>query len=201
MEHTNVRVNERIRAREIRVIAEDGAQLGIMQPADALRIARERELDLVEVAPQATPPVCRILNYGKYKYQQARKAHDARKHQRNIVVKEVKFRPKIDEHDYQFKKKNCERFLTEGDKVKATIIYRGREMAHLDFGRHILDRLMNELQPNAVIEAQPKQEGRNLYAILAPKKIKETVHHAKTEKPQGRKEALQPDGERKDQAQ
>lgn len=191
-------MNEKIRVREVRVVDENGAQLGIMNPLDALKIARERELDLVEVAPQATPPVCRILNFGKYKYQLARKQHDARKHQRTIQVKEVKFRPKIDEHDYQFKKKHCERFLNEGDKVKAIIMYRGREMAHTDFGRHVLQRLLLELEELAVIEAQPKQEGRNLFAILSPKKTKEIVHHAKTENTPRRKEALQTDSIGKD---
>ncbi len=193
-------MNERIRVREIRVIDEKGVQLGIMQPADALRLARERELDLVEVAPQATPPVCRILNFGKYKYQLARKEHDARKHQRTIQVKEVKFRPKIDEHDYQFKKKHCERFLGEGDKVKAIIMYRGREMAHTDFGRHVLQRLIEELQEIAVIEALPKQEGRNLFAILSPKKAKEIVHHAKAKDAPGRQETVQGDGVRQNKA-
>jgi len=182
------------------VIDDRGVQLGIMTPPDALRIARERDLDLVEVAPQATPPVCRILNFGKYKYQLTRKMHDARKHQRTIQVKEVKFRPKIDEHDYQFKKKHCERFLNEGDKVKAIIMYRGREMAHTDYGRHVLKRLLEELEEIAVVEASPKQEGRNLFAILGPRKTvtKETGHHAKAENPQRRKEALPSDSHGED---
>lgn len=193
-------MNERIRAREIRVIGANGEQLGIMLPADALRVAREADLDLVEVAPQANPPVCRILNFGKYKYQLDRKMHEARKHQRNIQVKEVKFRPKIDEHDYQFKKKHCERFLADGDKVKTVIMYRGREMAHTDFGRHVLQRLLDELAEIAIIESQPKQEGRNLFAIISPKKTKETVHHAKVKEPQRSKEAVPADGVGKDQA-
>ncbi len=171
-----------------------------MLPADALRVAREADLDLVEVAPQANPPVCRILNFGKYKYQLDRKMHEARKHQRNIQVKEVKFRPKIDEHDYQFKKKHCERFLADGDKVKTVIMYRGREMAHTDFGRHVLQRLLDELAEIAIIESQPKQEGRNLFAIISPKKTKEIAHHAKVKEPQRSKEAVPADGVGKDQA-
>lgn len=196
-------MNERIRAREVRVIADDGAQLGIMTTFDALKLARERELDLVEVAPQATPPVCRILNFGKYKYQQTRKMHEARKHQRNIQVKEVKFRPKIDEHDYAFKKKHCERFLAEGDKVKCVIMYRGREMAHTDFGKHVLDRLLGELEDVAIVEITPKLEGRNMFAIISPKKssTKETVRHAKTEDAPGSKEAVQADVVGQDKAQ
>lgn len=196
-------MNERIRAREVRVIADDGAQLGIMTTFDALKLARERELDLVEVAPQATPPVCRILNFGKYKYQQTRKMHEARKHQRNIQVKEVKFRPKIDEHDYAFKKKHCERFLAEGDKVKCVIMYRGREMAHTDFGKHVLDRLLAELEPIAIIETTPKLEGRNMFAIISPKKssTKETVRHAKTQDAPRSQEAVQADVVGQDKAQ
>ncbi|HEY3174674.1 MAG TPA: translation initiation factor IF-3 [Candidatus Polarisedimenticolia bacterium] len=165
-----VRINDKIRAREIRVIDEKGGQLGIMTPQAALTLAEERGLDLVEVAPQSAPPVCRILDYGKYLYQLNKKQHDARKKQKIIQVKEVKFRPKTEEHDYQFKKKHIERFLAEGDKVKASVMFRGREVAHPDYGRHILERLRQELIEAAVVESHPRMEGRLMYMLLAPKK-------------------------------
>ena len=165
-----VRVNERIRAREIRVIDDEGNQLGIMTPAAAIAIAVERGLDLVEVSPTTVPPVCRILDYGKYLYQQKRKMHDARKRQTRIHVKEVKFRPKTEEHDYQFKRKHIERFLADGDKVKATIMFRGREMAHPEFGRRILDRIREELAESAIVEAEPRIEGRFMSMMLGAKK-------------------------------
>jgi len=167
---TKIRVNERIRAREIRVIDDEGGQLGIMTPTAALALAQEKGLDLVEVSPTAVPPVCRILDYGKYLYQQNKKQHDAKKKQKQIQVKEVKFRPKTEEHDYQFKKKHIVRFLGEGDKVKATIMFRGREMAHPDYGRRILERLKKELLEAAMVEADARMEGRFLFMILAPKK-------------------------------
>jgi len=132
-----VRVNERIRVREIRVIDDTGQQLGIMPPPQALAIAKQKGLDLVEISPTANPPVCRIMDFGKYQYQEQKRAREARRHQKVIEVKEIKFRPKVDEHDYQFKKKHIERFLEEGDKVKATIFFRGREMAHPEIGRRI----------------------------------------------------------------
>ncbi len=141
-----------------------------MTPQDALVIAEERGLDLVEVAPSSVPPVCRILDYGKYLYQQKRKQHDARKKQTRIQVKEVKFRPKTEEHDYQFKKKHIERFLADGDKVKATIMFRGREMAHPEFGRRILDRIREELAETAIVETEPRMEGRFMSMMLGAKK-------------------------------
>ena len=140
-----MRVNERIRVREIRVIDDTGQQLGIMPPPQALAIAKQKGLDLVEISPTAIPPVCRIMDFGKYQYQEQKRAREARKHQKVIEVKEIKFRPKVDEHDYQFKKKHIERFLEDGDKVKATIFFRGREMAHPEIGRRILERLVEEL--------------------------------------------------------
>ena len=139
-----MRVNERIRVREIRVIDDTGQQLGIMAPPQALAIAKQKGLDLVEISPTATPPVCRIMDFGKYQYQEQKRAREARRHQKVIEVKEIKFRPKVDEHDYQFKKKHIERFLEDGDKVKATIFFRGREMAHPEIGRRILERLVDE---------------------------------------------------------
>jgi len=154
----------------VRVIDEDGSQLGIMPPAQALMLAEEKGLDLVEIAATATPPVCRIMNSGKFFYQQAKRDSEARKHQRHIQVKEVKFRPKIDEHDFQFKRRNTERFLLEGNKVKSTVIFRGREMAHNEIGRRILERLASELTEVALIEVAPRQEGMTMVQILAPKK-------------------------------
>ena len=163
-------MNEAIRAKEIRVVDEEGGQVGIMSPEQALAIAVQRELDLVEVAPQATPPVCRIMNYGKFQYQVSKRAHEARKHQKMVVLKEIKFRPKTDEHDYQFKKKNIIRFLTEGNKAKATVVFRGREMTHQEIGRKLMDRLVGELAEFADIERAAKMEGYTLVTIFTPKK-------------------------------
>jgi translation initiation factor IF-3 len=141
-----------------------------MPPAQALTIAEEKGLDLVEIAATAIPPVCRIMNSGKFFYQQAKRESEARKHQKHIQVKEVKFRPKIDEHDFQFKKRNAERFLLDGNKVKSTVIFRGREMAHNEIGRRILTRLATELTEVALIEVPPRQEGMTMVQILGPKK-------------------------------
>lgn len=154
----------------MRVIADSGEQLGIMTPEQALRMAMEAGLDLVEVSPDANPPVCRILDYGKYRYQLNKKAQDAKKRQRIIQVKEVKFRPKTDEHDYEFKRNNMIRFLTKGKKVKATVIFRGRENMHRDIGHKILRRLRQEVEEFGLVESEPRQEGPFLYMILAPKK-------------------------------
>ncbi len=154
----------------MRVIDDDGTQLGIMPPAQALMIAVEKGLDLVEIAASASPPVCRIMDSGKYFYQQAKRESEARRHQRHIQVKEVKFRPKIDEHDFQFKKRNAERFLRGGNKVKCTVIFRGREMAHNEVGRRILERLAADVSDVAQIEVQPRQEGITMTQILSPKK-------------------------------
>jgi translation initiation factor IF-3 len=164
-----VRINERIRVREIRVIDDTGQQLGIMPPPQAVALARSKGLDLVEISPTATPPVCRIMDFGKYQYEQQKRARAAKKHQKVIEVKEIKFRPKVDEHDYQFKKKHIERFLSDGDKVKATIFFRGRENAHPEIGRRILDRLVTELGEVAVTESEPQKEGNQLHTILAPR--------------------------------
>ena len=140
-----------------------------MPPQQALKIAEERGLDLVEVAPTATPPVCRIMDYGKYLYQMSKKLHEAKKHQKNINVKEVKFRPNTDEHDYEFKKNHIVRFLKQGDKVKAAVFFRGREIVHQAIGRALLDRLIEELTEIGAVEARPKMEGPNLIAIFSPK--------------------------------
>jgi translation initiation factor IF-3 len=165
----NIRVNQRIRAREIRVIDDQNEQLGIMTPQAAIKIAEERGLDLVEVASTAQPPVCRIMDYGKYLYQLNKKQHEAKKHQKNITVKEVKFRPNTDEHDYEFKKNHIIRFLQQGDKVKAAVFFRGREIVHQAIGRALLDRLVQELSEIGTIEARAKMEGPNLIAIFTPK--------------------------------
>ena len=164
-----MRTNERIRVREIRVIDDNGQQLGIMPPQQALALARQKGLDLVEISATAVPPVCRIMDFGKYQYQEQKRAREARKHQKVIDVKEIKFRPKVDEHDYQFKKKHIERFLADGDKVKATIFFRGREMAHPEIGQRILERLIDELVDIAVAENSPRQEGNQMHTILSKK--------------------------------
>ena len=140
-----------------------------MPPPQALALARTKGLDLVEISPTAVPPVCRIMDFGKYQYEQQKRARAAKKHQKVIDVKEIKFRPKVDEHDYQFKKKHIERFLEDGDKVKATIFFRGRENAHPEIGRRILERLMMDLDTLAVAESAPQKEGNQLHTILAPR--------------------------------
>jgi len=165
-----VRVNEMIRAKEARVVDEAGEQVGVMPPEQALAIAQQRELDLVEVAPSATPPVCRIMNYGKFQYQQSKRAHEARKHQRHVVLKEVKFRPRTDEHDFEFKKNNIIRFIEQGNKAKATVVFRGREMTHQEIGRKLMERLIEAVRDSVAIEREPKMEGYALVAIFMPKK-------------------------------
>ena len=159
-----------IRAKEIRVVDEEAGQLGIMSPEQALAIAQEKDLDLVEVAPGANPPVCRIMNYGKFQYQKSKRAHEAKKHQKMVVLKEVKFRPKTEEHDFQFKKNHIVRFLADGNKAKATVVFRGREMTHQEIGRKLMDRLVEELKESAELERPPKMEGYALVAIFMPKK-------------------------------
>jgi translation initiation factor IF-3 len=165
-----IRTNDRIRAREVRVIDDEGKQIGILQPFEALKMAREKNLDLVEVSPTAQPPVCRIMDFGKYLYEQEKKERAAKKHQKVITVKEVKFRINVDEHDYEFKKNHVLRFLEDGDKVKATIFFRGREMTHTNLGRQILERLIKDIADKGVVEFRPRMEGNTLHAILAPKK-------------------------------
>ena len=162
------RLNDQITVRECRLINFDGEQLGIYPTSQAQRIADDEGLDLVEIAPNATPPVCRIMDYGKFKYDQAIKAKQARKNQSKIETKEMKFRPKIDVGDYTTKKKHVLRFLDAGNKVKITIMFRGREMAHPEQGLTILERLADDLKDVAVIESQPKMEGRNMHMLIAP---------------------------------
>ena len=163
-------MNERIRAREIRVIDDAGTQLGIMPPMDALKIARQQNLDLVEISPTAAPPVCKIMDYGKYIYQQNKRAHEAKKNQRTIVVKEVKFRPTTDDHHYEFKKNNIVRFLKEGDKVKAVVTFRGREISHSEIGRRLMEKLIVGVGEAGIVEFHPRMEGFALTAVFAPKK-------------------------------
>jgi translation initiation factor IF-3 len=151
-------------------VGPDGSQVGIVSTQEALRQAQELDLDLVEVAPQANPPVARIMDYGKFKYERDIRQKEARKKQARIEVKEIKFRPKIDRHDYATKKGHVVRFLSAGARVKVTIMFRGREMAHTDLGRKILDRLVEDLGDTAVVEAQPKQDGRNMVMVIAPTK-------------------------------
>lgn len=155
---------------EVRLIDETGSQVGVMKTDEALRYAQDRDLDLVEVAPAARPPVCRVLDYSKYKYEQAQKQKAARKHQQQITVREIKFRPKIAEHDYATKKGHVERFLRHKDKVKITIMFRGREVSHPERGVMILDRLAEELSDLAVVEQRPIQDGRNMTMMLGPSK-------------------------------
>ncbi len=164
-----IRVNDRIRIKEVRVISPDGTQLGIMPIEQALQTAYSQNLDLVEVAPEARPPVCRIMDYGKYRYEQSKKAREARKKQTIIELKEIKLRPKTEEHDFKFKARHAERFLKEGNKAKITMMFRGREMIRMDRGKALLDRFVEALKDVAVVEQAPKIEGRNMTLILAPK--------------------------------
>ena len=169
-----IRTNEKIRAREIRVIDENGEQLGIMAPFEALKLARERGLDLVEVSANAVPPVCRIQDYGRYLYEKEKSERAAKKKQKVITVKEVKFSVTVDEHDYQTKKNQAVRFLTDGDKVKASLRFRGRQMAHRELGYNIINRLIMDIGDAGIVEFMPRMEGTILHAILAPAR-KDTV--------------------------
>jgi len=164
------RINDRIRAREVRVIDENGEQLGILAPYEALKIARERGLDLVEVSPNAVPPVCRIQDYGRFLYEKEKSERAARKKQKVITVKEVKFSVTVDEHDYQTKKNQAVRFLNDGDKVKASLRFRGRQMAHRELGYNIINRLIQDVGEAGMVEFMPRMEGPILHAILAPSK-------------------------------
>jgi len=167
-ERDTTRINERIRVPEVRLIDENGEQVGILPTADALERARDRDLDLVEVAPNSKPPVTRILDYSKYKYEQEQKAKAARKHQQQVNVREIKLRPKIAQHDYETKRGHVERFLKQQDKVKVTIMFRGREQSHPERGRMLLDRLLQDVSELGVMEQEPLQEGRNMTMLLAP---------------------------------
>jgi translation initiation factor IF-3 len=165
-----LRVNERIRAREVRVVDEVGNQLGVMTLLDAMKTARDSGLDVVEISPSAVPPVCKLVDYGKFLYEQNKKAHEQRRHQKATHIKEVKFRPSTAEHDYQVRKNQIIRFLGEGCKVKAMIFHRGREMAHQDVGRAKMTRLLKDIAEHAQVEFGPRMEANILLALLAPKK-------------------------------
>ncbi|HET7054728.1 MAG TPA: translation initiation factor IF-3 [Solirubrobacterales bacterium] len=169
-ERDSTRINERIRVPKVRLIGADGEQLGIVEIAEAMRRAQEADLDLVEVAPGSKPPVTRLLDYSKYKYEQEQKQKQARKHQTQVNVREIKLRPKIADHDYETKKGHVERFLRGRNKVKITIMFRGREQAHPERGRDLLQRLFDDLDGLATIESAPLQEGRNMSMMLAPSK-------------------------------
>lgn len=176
------RLNEEINVPEIRLIGEEGEQLGVVSSRQAMHLAEEAGLDLVEIAPLAQPPVCRIMDYGKFKYQEAKKAHEAKLKQKQVQVKEVKLRPGTDENDYQIKLRNMIRFLDEEDKVKVTLRFRGREMAHQEFGMRQLERIKADLEPYGQVEQMPKMEGRQMIMIIAPAKKK----LEKAEKPAGK---------------
>ena len=163
------RINEEIRVREVRLVSDDGEQLGIVPVRDALGIAQEKGLDLVEVAPSAQPPVCRLMDYGKFKFEQNKREKEARKKQKIISVKEVKMRPNIEEHDFQVKAKNARKFLSGGDKVKLTIMFRGREITHPELGEKLSLKFVGELTDISSVEKAPKVEGRNMVTVLIPK--------------------------------
>lgn len=165
----DLRINEEIRVKEVRVLSAENEQLGVMSTADALQLAITKNLDLVEVSPTAKPPVCRIMDYGKHKYEQAKRDKEAKKRQKIVSVKEVKLRPNIEDNDYTTKAKNAIRFLNDGDKVKVTIMFRGREVTHTNLGRVLLDRMAEELKDICTVERPAKVEGKNMIMILAPK--------------------------------
>ncbi|MGA2551825.1 MAG: translation initiation factor IF-3 [Burkholderiaceae bacterium] len=166
------RINGEINSPEVRLVGVNSEPLGIVKLAEALRLSEEQDVDLVEIAPQADPPVCRLMDYGKFKYQEQKKAHEAKLKQKIIQVKEIKFRPGTDEGDYSIKVRNLIRFLEEGDKTKVTLRFRGREMAHQEIGARLLERVRNELEPYGQVEQFPKMEGRQMIMVLAPKKKK-----------------------------
>jgi translation initiation factor IF-3 len=162
-------INDEIRAKEVRLIGADGEQLGIVGFREALQMAQDANLDLVNVAPTAKPPVCRIMDYGKFRYEQQKKEKEARKNQKVVELKEVRFSATIDEHDFQTKLRNCVKFLQDGDKVKLSVRFRGREIAHSDIGRRVLERVATEANAHCIVERVPKLEGRSMIMILAPK--------------------------------
>jgi translation initiation factor IF-3 len=170
------RVNERIRIREVRLIDDEGNQVGIIATRDALEMARQKGLDLVEVAPNAVPPVCRLMDYGKFRYEQSRKERDSRKNQHVVELKEVRIRPKIDDHDLETKGRQAAKFLDHGDKVKLTVLFRGREMAHPDIGKGLLDQLIEQLKAHGTVEQTPRLEGRAMTAIMNPIRAKLSQH-------------------------
>ena len=180
---TELRINDRIRVTEVRLVGPSGETVGIVPTADALRLAQEADLDLVEIAPMARPPVCKLMDYGKFKYENAQKAREARRNQTNVIIKEMKLRPKIDEHDYETKKGHVVRFLRAGDKVKITIMFRGREQHRPELGFRLLQKLSEDVSELGFVESSPKQDGRNMVMVLGPhRKKSEAKAEAKVEK-------------------
>lgn len=167
-----LRVNAQIRAPQIRVIDDDGQMLGVYTVPEALRLAEERGLDLIEIAPNATPPTCKIMDFGKYKYEQKKKAHEARKNQTTIVIKELQLRPRTEQHDLDVKLRHARRFLEEGDKIKINLRFRGRELAHQELGRALLDKVVDALKDIALIETSPKMEGKQMFLMMGPDPVK-----------------------------
>jgi translation initiation factor IF-3 len=186
---TEPRINERIRVPEVRLVGPNGEQVGIVAINDALRLAQEADLDLVEVAPTARPPVAKLMDYGKFKYESALKARESRKHQAQTVIKEIKLRPKIDPHDYGTKKGHVERFLRQGDKVKVTIMFRGREQSRPDLGYRLLQRLAGDVEELGFVESQPKQDGRNMIMVIGPHKRKSDAKADRAARPAPREPA------------
>ncbi|MBX3313466.1 MAG: translation initiation factor IF-3 [Actinobacteria bacterium] len=188
------RINDRIRAREVRLVGPDGEQVGIKPLPEALSFARSLDLDLVEVADKANPPVCRVMDYGKYKYETAQKAKESRRKSTNVVIKEMKYRPKIGGGDFETKTKKVEKFLSEGHKVKVTIMFRGREVAHPELGKKILDRVADEIAHLGRVEVYPKLDGpRNMIMVLAPDKKAQAAHAAELKKAESEAAAQRPD--------
>lgn len=196
----DTRVNERIRAREVRLVGPEGEQLGIKAVPEALAFARSKGLDLVEVAAQANPPVCKVMDWGKHLYEESQRQKESRKKQAQVIVKEMKFRPKIDVHDYETKKKHVVRFLEDGAKVKITIMFRGREMTHTELGKKILDQLADDLEEIATVEAQPKLDGRNMIMVLNPLVKKDKDVKADLEPEERRKKTKGKGRRRREQA-
>ncbi|MCX7031992.1 MAG: translation initiation factor IF-3 [Spirochaetes bacterium] len=172
MAEKDLRINEAIRMREVRLIDGEGAQKGIVPTIEALRMAREAGLDLVEIAPQAQPPVCKLLDYGKYKFDLEKKTRESRKHQKQVRIKEIRMQPKIDGHDLEFKTRHVREFLDEGNKVKVTVRFRGRELAHTELGKVVLDRILEKLEGNFLLERAAQMEGRTMSLLLNPKGTK-----------------------------
>lgn len=186
---TELRVNDRIRVAEVRLVGPNGEQVGIVRIEDALRLAEEADLDLVEVAPTARPPVCRLMDYGKYKYESAQKARESRRKQSNTIIKEMKLRPKIDQHDYDTKKGHVVRFLRQGDKVKITIMFRGREQHRPELGYRLLQQLAGDVEDLGFVESAPRQDGRNMTMVLGPHNKKKSAARQGAKEKKGRKAA------------
>jgi translation initiation factor IF-3 len=200
-ERDETRINEMIRVPQVRLIGDDGNQVGVVSRDDALRYAQERDLDLVEVAADAKPPVCRVLDYSKYKYEQEQKAKAARRHQKQVHVREIKLRPKIATNDYETKKGHVRRFLDADNKVKITIMFRGREMAHPERGEQLLMRLADDVADLGVVEQRPNQDGRNMTMLLAPQRKKESAHPKPPESADGGQPASEQAAEQEARAQ